>query len=462
MNVSEVVVERDYCIGCGVCAGVCPKNNLSMLWSEKGELVPVPENECEDLNCSICLDVCPFFDHEINQDDLARELFSKDLNINYTNFIGYYDSCYVGYRKSKNERIKCASGGLATAFLSTILEKKIVDNVAAVGYVENKNRMFDFKILSKFEDVNSVSGSVYYPVELSKVLKMILTQNNEETFAVIALPCVIYGLRLAMERIPKLKRKIKLTSSLTCGQLQNRFCAELLALESGIPVNNFKNIDFRRKSKDSNASNFLQVPIDKDGKESYEFYYHDLPYHLWHYRYFTHNSCSFCDDVFGELADITFMDAWLPEYIADYKGTSLVISRTSMTSDLLKNMQNCELNRIDSKKVVESQKGALYNKIDLLKGRLYRAKKLNIWHPRKRFEPDEKLYEVNKEFIELTSEIQNLSKKIWIEYRLSNSTRDFWKKMNKMEFRIKKYKIKNKISNIFSNYSSIIIQKFKS
>ena len=48
-----------------------------------------------------------------------------------------------------------------------------------------------------------------------------------------------------------------------------------------------------------------------------------LPYHLWHYQYFKHNACNFCDDVFGETADITFMDAWLPEYVRDYKGTSL-------------------------------------------------------------------------------------------------------------------------------------------
>ena len=39
-------------------------------------------------------------------------------------------------------------------------------------------------------------------------------------------------------------------------------------------------------------------------------------------------SCLFCDDVFAELADATFMDAWLPEYAADRCGTNLVICAT--------------------------------------------------------------------------------------------------------------------------------------
>ncbi len=35
MNVIRIIVKNDYCIGCGVCAGICPSNNLHMDWSEK-------------------------------------------------------------------------------------------------------------------------------------------------------------------------------------------------------------------------------------------------------------------------------------------------------------------------------------------------------------------------------------------------------------------------------------------
>ena len=88
---------------------------------------------------------------------------------------------------------------------------------------DNSDRLFDFRILSNSNEVYSCAGSFYYPVEISKIIKKILTEREDMTYAIIALPCVVYALRLAIEKIPKLKRKIKIISSLTCGQLQNRF-----------------------------------------------------------------------------------------------------------------------------------------------------------------------------------------------------------------------------------------------
>ena len=45
------------------------------------------------------------------------------------------------------------------------------------------------------------------------------------------------------------------------------------------------------------------------------------------FDYFKLNPCNYCDDVFAELADVVFMDAWLPKYSKDPLGHSLVINR---------------------------------------------------------------------------------------------------------------------------------------
>lgn len=452
MNVVDLIVKHDFCIGCGVCAGLCPSNNLYMDWSDKGELIPKSNGLCKD-KCSLCLDVCPFNNHTINQDDVAESLYENIPNINYNEYTGYYLNCYVGFHKDEEKRLKSASGGLATLFLSSLLEENIVDNVIAVGNFGNHDRMFDFGILSNSEEVYSCAGSAYYPVEISRVLKKIIREKEELTYAIIALPCLVYALRLAMAKIPKLKRKIKIIASLTCGQLQNRYCTELLALESGIKVDELSKMDFRRKSEKNLASNFLQVAIDKKGNEGYPQPYLDLPFFLWHYHFFKQNACNFCDDVFGEIADVTFMDAWLPKYTKEYKGTSIVIARTPLYANILKNH---ELENIDIDNVIKSQMGVIRKKRELLQGRLYKNTISGSFYPKKRLSAKKEIYVKNKEFIDLTLKSQKLSKEIWPNYRFNDSNLKYWKNLKEIKSKIKKHQRKTKIQSLFKTFTKLL------
>ena len=452
MNVTNIVTKHDYCIGCGICAAICPKDNLFMSWSKQGELVPTSKKNCSN-NCSLCLDICPFNNHEINQDDIAKDVFTNNSNLNYHSEMGYYISSYVGYSNRNSQRIKGASGGMATWFLESLLQEGIVDHVIAVGNGQTQDRMFEFKILNTPEEVQACSSSKYYPVELSQVINTVIKDKTDKKYAIIALPCVVYGMRLAMRKIPRLRHRIKILASIACGQLQNRFCTELLAIESGVPVNELLLMDFRRNFPQNLASDFSHVAITTDGKEGKPQPYSILPMHLWTYKYFTQNACNFCDDIFGETADITFMDAWLPEYINDYRGTSLVVTRTDLADGLLKKGMDgdtCHLQRITIDKVAASQKGVIYKKRQLLAGRLYRTEKVGLWYSQKRVKPDPSIYQKNKRFFELTASIQSKSKEIWPKYRLEQSTSGFWKEMESLEKQIKKYERIMQANNLMS------------
>lgn len=452
MNVTDIITKQDYCIGCGICAAVCPKDNLFMSWSEQGELVPTSKKNCSN-DCSLCLDICPFNDHEINQVDIAKDVFTNNSNLNYHNEIGHYLSSYVGYSNRKSQRVKGASGGMASWFLESLLQEGIVDHVIAVGNGQAKDRMFEFKILNTPEEVQACSSSKYYPVELSQVIKTVIKEKADNKYAIIALPCAIYGIRLAMRKVPCLRRRIKVLASITCGQLQNRFCTELLAIESGVPVNELLRMDFRRKSDKESAINYYQVAIQLDGNEGVPQENLKLPMHLWTYRYFTQNACNYCDDIFGETADITFMDAWLPEYINDYRGNSLVVARTKLADSLLRKGMDegtCHLQRIPIDKVAASQTGVIYKKRQLLAGRLYRTEKWGLWYPQKRVKPDPSIYQKNKRFFELTAPIQAKSKKIWPKYRLDQSTSGFWREMGAFEKQIKKHEMIKQANNLVS------------
>lgn len=49
-----VVIDRDMCIGCGACTGVCPNEALSL--DEEGKSVCDAE-KC--LDCGACVGTCP-------------------------------------------------------------------------------------------------------------------------------------------------------------------------------------------------------------------------------------------------------------------------------------------------------------------------------------------------------------------------------------------------------------------
>ena len=47
-------------------------------------------------------------------------------------------------------------------------------------------------------------------------------------------------------------------------------------------------------------------------------------------------ACNFCDDIFAEAADMVVADAWLPRCRAEWRGTSLIVTRTAMLATLLR------------------------------------------------------------------------------------------------------------------------------
>jgi len=75
--------------------------------------------------------------------------------------------------------------------------------------------------------------------------------------------------------------------------------------------------------------------------------------------------CLMCSDGVCELADISFGDAWLPEYRDDKIGKSIIISKSKCGESILQSMNSknkIELEEINVKKVIRSQTGMLHSK----------------------------------------------------------------------------------------------------
>ena len=368
-NVVESVVKQELCSGCGVCAGVCPQGILSMKTLPNGDLAPCMIGHCVE-NCGICLKVCPFADGVYDPRQTNINLFGvpESAGSIFHENIGWYRRCFAGFSKVDNHRLSGASGGLLTWCLERLLKDGYVDKVAVVHFCQDEDK-FDFKFygVSSIKEIRDAAGSVYHPVEISKLIKEMISEQ-ETRWAIVGVPCLCSAVRNASYRNKKIKRSVRYILGLACGMYQNTMYTEMLLKESGIPPNNVGGMTYRLKNEQGHPGNYGFLAIDRDRRKGEIVPYKGLPLYLGKNAYFRLNSCNYCKDVFAENADACFMDAWLPEYSSCPQGTSLLIIRNKFIHDLfsINNGSQLLIEDISTEKVVKSQSGQVNRKQQLI------------------------------------------------------------------------------------------------
>ncbi len=392
MNVIERVVEPGFCSGCGLCAGLCPSESLVMGFDSRKDLVPTLIGQCS--RCGLCLEVCPFSGEGSGIDDIGNERFGDVPGISLDRVSGFYLSIWEGHSSRGDFRKRGASGGMASWFLTRILEEGLADAVLSAGPDGSRPGIWTFIKAERAEDVISQAGSVYHPVPIDRALKKILLEKEYKRYAVVALPCLAYGLRKAMKRLPRLKEKIVMLVSLTCGLMPNHRYSEYVSLESGVLPENMSHINFRYPPGEADSSNYRHVAFSRDGKQGLPVPAKGLPDLLWRHEAFIQGGCLICDDVFGETADAVFMDAWLPEYKKDIRGNSLVICRSPLAEKILRDgaaESECKVREIDHERLMQSQYETLLVKRHLLAGRLARKEEEGKSFPERRVAMDREI-----------------------------------------------------------------------
>jgi len=346
------VVKDGLCTGCGTCVALCPREAVKLvLDGKKGIYVPVVDVEkCN--GCGICYRVCP--GHEIDFKRLNLEVFGKQPD---DVLIGNYLNCYIGHSTDYNIRYNSSSGGLVTQLLIFALEEGIIDG-ALVTRMKKDNPLEAEPFIAKTkEEIIEARGSKYCPVPANIALKEILNSKEGEKFAVVGLPCHIHGIRKTEQINKKLKEKIVLHLGIFCNHVPNFWGTKLLLQRLKVRENEVVRINYRgegwpgsMKIIKKNGELLLLLPDYWSFIGAYFFY---------------PARCLMCSDGTCELADISFGDAWLPELSGDKIGKSIVVSRSEAGEQLLQAMKlknKVELDRIDAKKVIQSQARMLYFK----------------------------------------------------------------------------------------------------
>jgi len=405
-SVITEVVRHDLCIGCGLCTALCPQEALEISWNQHGEYNPIEAVPCTT-ECGLCLKVCPFADHKENEDTIGKEIYGRILGIRHRPETGYYLASYVGY--AEKHRLSSASGGVVTWLLEKLLAEDVVDHVVCVAPTGNPERLFSFTIFDTPEEVRAGAGSAYYPVEMSGIIKQVIEVPGR--YAVTGLPCFIKAIRLAQKKNIILRERIMVTVGLVCGQLKSRHFTDYIATFAGVR-GNIKGVRYRGKSPDHLASNFY-FAFKTENNEERKIFWSEGIAEAWNNRWFTPNACNYCDDVFAECADVTCMDAWLPMYLNDSRGTSFMLARSPLVREMVAQGDGIRLKSIPVERLVQSQYGVVTVKRQYLAYRLYLDQKSGYKVPVKRMAPNIPKNPLLRREIVLKEKMRVMSKDFW-------------------------------------------------
>lgn len=320
-NISFVVKER-LCTSCGVCSAACPNNCITMQANFQNSIPIVDDKKC--LNCGLCVKVCP--GHGMNLVDYSNRQFCNVKDIKYNNYAGYYLNSMVGYSLDYDIRFHSASGGLVSAFLIYLLEKKLIDGALVLGY--NMLNIFEpySYIATTKEQILESRGSKYIVSSIHNALMDLKTFKGK--VIVVGLPCQIQGIKKWALINKDIKSKVLGYFSVYCSLNKTR-----------------NSIDYYLSHYEVNRTNIKKFSFRDDGYMGYMKYTNydnkvikRIPYmSYWHgtHSFFTNERCTVCIDHFGELADISFGDINIEPYNEDKIGVNSLVVRSQYWFDML-------------------------------------------------------------------------------------------------------------------------------
>jgi hypothetical protein len=260
-----------------------------------------------------------------------------------------------------------------------------------------------------------------------------IVRATEGRYAITGVPCFHKALRLLRRQDPVLDRRIRYQIGIVCGQMKSAHYVEYLAATAGA-AGTLTDACFRRKvdgyPADDYAFEARFQPADGAGAEEVARVMNSRIGVNWGMGYFKPTACDVCDDVLAETADVAVMDAWLPQYVRDGQGWSLVVVRSEELATL--HAQARAVGRIVSEpvtpaQVADSQRGGFNHRRAGLGYRLWLMR--GGWTPVKRIPATPDLPALLKIEQRLRSWLRQRSRTVWLAVREQDSAAPFRQRM---------------------------------
>lgn len=311
-----MICKKELCSGCYACYNICPKNAIYMKEDPFGFKYPfIDKSKC--INCGLCRKVC------------------QSLNKLEYNEV---KECYAAYSKDEKIHSNSTSGGIATILSKEIIKKDGI--VFGVTY-DVKNKAFNHKRCTSFDDLKDIQGSKYVQSDMNNTYNLVREDLlNKRIVLFIGTPCQISGLKLFLAK-----------------EYDNLYLIDLVChgvsskkiLDSEIGFKDYSKIRFRFNNK-------YQI-LAKSNNRYYQADLKNSPYlRFFLNSYSLRESCTNCFySKSDRVSDITIGDFWGLDKISDFgndrnKGVSLVLINTQKGKNTFNEIcKNIEFEKHDYK-----------------------------------------------------------------------------------------------------------------
>ncbi len=357
------VIKNNLCISCGACTGLTGTEVAQMKLKEsEGVFRPfVPKNRREFYSNKSLFDICPGKGVPIAK--LSSQLY-QDSSYHGLDF-GYFRTANVCRSLNTNYLDRCSSGGMMTQIAAYLLEKKKVDGVTAVRFVQGKKgpRTEAFIATTQSELIEA-QGSKYCPTTTVELLRECLVSRKRYLFS--GTPCQVAALRMHLEKKPEDKELFPYTMANFCGGYRDFRFLDGIISAAGIKPASVSEFRFRG----GGWPGFL-VAKNGEGRSTTQQYPNFKSNALVNKQ----NRCVVCIDGTGLLADFACGDAWIDKYINEKKGYgwSIVVCRSKGAETILNELKEkkmIEVNNVSLDEMRYSQRYNLESKINRQKTRM--------------------------------------------------------------------------------------------
>ncbi|MFX1293644.1 MAG: Coenzyme F420 hydrogenase/dehydrogenase, beta subunit C-terminal domain [Promethearchaeota archaeon] len=316
------VVNSGICTHCSACAATCDFID----WDFKTKK-PILTGKCT--GCGVCYSQCP------------RTLTDP------RSLVGRYQSAYIG--KSLIPEIKGQDGGVVTALLLYLLEKKLIDCAVTTGKSDKVPWKPEARIVTTREELLKTSGSIYsHSQTLIGLLEAI--KQGHRSISFVGTPCnvdAVYKMwKAPFGLVHMYMRANILVIGLFCMDSFSYEGLKLFLEENDVSMNNIKKMNIKK-----GKMQFIQ----KNGN-ILERKVHDLD------RYRS-SSCNYCTDLTSENADISVGSVGSPD------DSSTILARTGIGLEVL--LDAAEAGYIELEPMPRNKLKWVYNLARMKKAQLY-------------------------------------------------------------------------------------------